>query len=147
MWGFPGGPVAKTLHFQCRVQFSSVQPLSHVWLFDRHELQHARPPCPSLTPGVHPDSCLLRRHTSVSSSVIPFSSCPQSFPASGSFQMSQVFASGGQSIGVSASASVLPVNTRDCQVWSLVRELDPMCCNERSHMQQLKTWHRQNNIF
>ena len=83
-----------------------------------HEPQHARPPCPSPTPGVHPNPCPLSWwcHPTISSSVIPFSSCPQSFPASGSLQMSQVFASGGQSIGVSASASVLPMNTQD---WSL----------------------------
>ena len=82
-----------------------------------HEPQHARSPCPSPTPGVHPNSCLSSRwcHSTISSSVVPFSSHPQSFPASGSFQMSQLFASGGQSIGVSASTSVLPVNTQD---WS-----------------------------
>ena len=73
-----------------------------------HELQHARPPCPSPTPGVHPIPCPLSWwwHPTISSSVVPFSSCPQSFPASGSFQMSQLFPSGGQSIGVSASTSV-----------------------------------------
>ena len=80
-------------------------------------LQHARPPCPSPTPGVYSNSCPLGRwcHPTISSSVIPFSSCLQSFPASGSFQMSQVFPSDGQSIGVSASASVLPMNNQD---WS-----------------------------
>ena len=78
-----------------------------------HESQHARPPCPSPTPGVHSDSCPSSRwcHPAISSSVVPFSSCPQSLPASGSFPMSQLFAWGGQSIGVSASASVLPMNT------------------------------------
>ena len=82
-----------------------------------HEPQHARPPCPSPTPRVHPNPCPLSRwcHSTISSSVIPFSSCPQSFPASGSFQMSQLFESSGQSIGVSASTSVLPMNTQD---WS-----------------------------
>ena len=82
-----------------------------------HEPQHARPPCPSLTPGVYPNPCPLSRwyHPTISSSVVPFSSCPQSFPASGSFQMSQLFASGGQSIGASPSASVLPKNIQD---WS-----------------------------
>ena len=82
-----------------------------------HEPQHARPPCPSPTPGVYPNSCPLSRwcHPAISSSVVPFSSCPQSFPASGSFQMSQLFTSGGQNIGVSASTSVLPMNTQD---WS-----------------------------
>ena len=80
-----------------------------------HEAQHARPPCPSPTPGVHPNPCPLSRwcHPTISSSVVPFSSCPQSFPASGSFPMSQLFASGGQSIGVSASTSILPMNTQD----------------------------------
>ena len=79
-----------------------------------HELQHTRPPCPSSTPRVYPNLCPLSRwcHPAISSSVIPFSSCLQSFPASGSFQMSQLFASGGQSIGVSASTSVLPMNTQ-----------------------------------
>ena len=77
-----------------------------------HEPQHARPPCPSPTPGVHPNPCPLSWwcHWTISSSVIPFASCPQSFPASGSSQMSQLFPSGGQSIGVSASTSVLPMN-------------------------------------
>ena len=80
-----------------------------------HGLQHARPPCPLPTPGVNPNSCPLSQwfHPAISSSVIPFSSCLQSFPASGSFQMSQLFASGGQSIGVSASTSVLPINIQD----------------------------------
>ena len=80
-----------------------------------HEPQHTRPPCPSPTPGVHSNSCPLSRwcHPTISSSIVPFSSCPQSFPALGSFQMSQFFASGGQSIGVSASKSVLPVNIQD----------------------------------
>ena len=73
-----------------------------------HEPHHARPSCPSPTPGVNPNSCLLSRwcHPTISSSVIPFSSCPQSFPASGSFQMSQLFTSGGQSVGVSALTSL-----------------------------------------
>ena len=80
-----------------------------------HELQHARPPCPSPTPGVYPNSCPLSWwcHLTTSSSVVPVSSCVQSFPTSGSFQMSQLFASGGQKIGVSASTSVLPMNTQD----------------------------------
>ena len=82
-----------------------------------HEEQHARPPCPSPTPRVHPKPCPLCWwcHPTILSSVIPFSSCPQSFPASGSFQMSQIFTSGGQSIGVSALISVLPMNIHD---WS-----------------------------
>ena len=80
-----------------------------------HEPQHSRPPCPSPTPRVYPNLCLLSRwcHPTISSSVVPFSSCPQSFPASGSFQMSQLFTSGGQSIGVSASTSVLTMNIQD----------------------------------
>ena len=83
-----------------------------------HGPQHARPPCPSPTPRVYSNPCPLSRwcHPTTSSSVVPFSSCPQSFPASGPFQMSQLFASGGQRIGVSASTSVLPMNTQD---WSL----------------------------
>ena len=82
-----------------------------------HELQRARPPCPSSTARVYPNPCPLCRwcHPPISSSVVPFSSCPQSFPASGSFQMSKLFTSGGQCIGVSASTSVLPMNTQD---WS-----------------------------
>ena len=80
-----------------------------------HESQHTRPPCPSPTPGVHANSCPSSRwcHPAISSSVGPFSSCPQSLPASESFPMSQLFAWGGQRIGVSASASVLPMNTQD----------------------------------
>ena len=79
-----------------------------------HGLQSARPPCPSPTPGVYSNSCLLHRwcHPTISSSVVLFS-CLQSFPASGSFQMSQLFTSGGQSTGVSASALVLPMNIQD----------------------------------
>ena len=82
-----------------------------------HEPQHARPPCPSPTPGVHQNQRPSSQwcHPTISSSVIPFWSCPQSFPASGSFQMSQLFTSGGKSIGDSASTSVLPINTQD---WS-----------------------------
>ena len=92
-----------SIQFSCTVMSDSLRP---------HEPQHTRPPSPSSTPGVHPSSCPLSwwGHRTISSSVIPFSSCPQSFPASGSLQMSQLFASGGQSIGVSASTSVLPMN-------------------------------------
>ena len=97
-------------------QFSSVQ-FSRSVMSDSlwpHESQHMRPPCPSPTPGVYPNSCPLSRwcHSAISSSVIPFSSCPQSLPASESFPISQLFAWGGQCIGVSASASVLPRNTQ-----------------------------------
>ena len=100
-------------------QFSSVQfscPVVSDSLWS-HEPQHARPRCPSPTPEVYPNPCPLSQwcHPTISSSVVPFSSCPQSFPASGSFQMSQLFTSGGQSTGVSASTSVLPMNTQD---WS-----------------------------
>ena len=82
-----------------------------------HKSQHTMPPCPSQTPGVYSNSCPSSWwcHPAISSSVVPFSSCPQSPPASGSFPMSQLFAWGGQSIGVSASASILPMNTQD---WS-----------------------------
>ena len=95
-----------SVQFSCSVVSESLQP---------HELQHARPPCPSPTPGIHPNQCPSSRwyHPTISFSVVPFSFCPQSFPASGSFQMSQLFASGGQTIEVSASASVLPMNTQD----------------------------------
>ena len=94
------------IQFSHPVVSSSLQP---------HGLQHARPPCPSPNPGVYPNSCPSSRwsYPTISPSVVPFSSCPQSLPASGSFQMSQFFTSGGQSIGVSASTSVLPMNTRD----------------------------------
>ena len=96
------------VQFSCSVVSHSLRP---------HEPQNSRPPCPSPTPGVHPNPCPLSWwcHPTVSSSVVPFSSCPQSFPASGSLLMSQLFASDGQSIGVSASTLVLPMNTQD---WS-----------------------------
>jgi len=95
-----------SVQFSCSVVSVSLQP---------HGLQHVRFSCPSPTPGACSNSCPLSWwcHPTISSSVIPFSSCLQSFPASGSFQMSQFFASGGQSIGVSASASVLPMNIQD----------------------------------
>ena len=104
-------------HKESRYQFSSVQfSLSVVSVsLQPHGLQHARLPCPSPTPGAYLNSCPSSQwcHTTISSSVVPFSSHLQSFPASGSFQMSQFFASGGQSIGVSASVSVLPMNIQD----------------------------------
>ena len=101
------------------IHISSVQ-FSHSVMSDSlwpHESQHAGPPCPSPTPGVHSNLHTSSRwcHPAISSSVIPFSSCPQSLPASGSFPMSQLFPWGGQSTGVSASTSVLPMNTQD---WS-----------------------------
>ena len=94
------------LQFRCSVVSDSL------WL---HGLQHPRPPCPSPTPGVYSNSCPLSRwrHPTISSSVIPFSSCLQSFPASGSFHMSQFIPSGSQSIGASSSASVLPMNIQN----------------------------------
>ena len=101
------------------VQFSSVH-FSHSVVSNSlwpHESQHTRPPCPTPTPRVHSDSRPLSQwcHPPISSSVVPFSSCPQSLPASESFPMSQLFSWGGQSIGISALASVLPMNTQD---WS-----------------------------
>ena len=96
------------------VQFSRSVVSNSLW---SHGLQHARPPCPSPAPRVYSNSCPLSRrcHPTISSSAVPFSSCLQSFPASGSFPMSQLFPSGGQSIGVLALTSVLPMNTQD---WS-----------------------------
>ena len=96
--------------FSCSVVSDSLRP---------HESQHARSPCLSPTPGVHSNSCPSNRwcHPAISSSVVPFSSCPPSLPASESFPVSQLFAWGDQSTGVSASASVLPMNTQD---WSLL---------------------------
>ena len=110
------------------IQFSSVQFI-HSVVSDSlwpHEPQQARPPCPSPTPRVHPNPCPSCQwcHPTVSSSVVPFSSCPQSVPASGSFPMSQLFTSGGQSIGVSASASVLPM-TLDLYVMEMASFLKP----------------------
>ena len=103
-------PLASSLS----VQFS---PLVVSHSLQPHGPQHTRPPCPSPTPGVYSNSSLLKQwcHPTISSCVFPFSSCPQSFPASGFFQMSQLFASGGQSFRVSASTSVLPMNIQD---WS-----------------------------
>ena len=101
--------------FRC-LRFSSVQCFIRVQLFATPWTAHARLPCPSPAPRACPNSCPLSswcHHPTVSSPAIPFSSCPQSFPASGSFLMSQFFASGCQNIGVSASASVLPMNIQD----------------------------------
>ena len=109
--------IARCAHCYWNEFLSSVEFSHSVVSLWPHELQHARPPCPSPAPGVHPNPCPSSRwcHSTISSSVIPFSSCPQYFPAAGSFPVSQLFASGGQSIGVSASTSVLPMNTLD---WS-----------------------------
>ena len=109
---FPGWDFLKI-----RMSFSSAQ-FSRSVVSDSlrpHELQHARPPCPSPTPGVYPNSCASSWwfYPAISSSVIPFCSCPQSLPASGSFPVSQLFTSGGQSIGVSDSASDLSMNIQD----------------------------------
>ena len=104
-----------TIQFDA-LNFSSVQSLSHVDSLRPHELQHARHPCPKTTPRAHPNSCPLSWwcHPTISSSVVvPFSSCPKSLAASGSFPMSQIFPSSGQGIGVSASASVLLMNIQD----------------------------------
>ena len=98
--------ISSVTSVSCSVLSDSLRP---------HESQHARPPYPSPTPGVHPDSCPSSQwcHPAISSSVVPFSSCPQSFPASGSFQMSQLFISGGQNTGVSALTPAIPMNTQD----------------------------------
>ena len=100
--------IFSSVQFSCSVMSDSLQP---------HKPQHTRPPCPSPTPGVHSDSrpSSQRCHPAISSSVVPFSSCPQSLPASGSFPMSQLFTWSGQSIGVSALVSVLPMTIQD---WS-----------------------------
>ena len=97
-----------SVQFSCSVVSDSLRP---------HESKHARPPCPSPTPRVHPNSCPSSWwcHPAILPSIVPFSSCPKSLPASGSFPMSQLFAWGGQSTGVSASTSVLPMNTQN---WS-----------------------------
>ena len=110
------------------IPFSSIQ-FSHSVVSDSlwpHWLQHARPPCPSLTPRVYSNSCPLSQgcHPTISSSAVPFSSHLQSFPASGSFPMSQFFASGGQSTGVSASTWVLPMNIQDQPIFFRMDWLD-----------------------
>ena len=110
-----------SVQFSRSVVSDSLQP---------HESQHTRPPCPSPTPGVYPNPCPLSGwcHPTILSSVVPLSSCPQSFPASGFFQMSQLFAWGGQSTGVSASTSVLPMNTQD---WSSLGWTGWIFCSPR----------------
>ena len=106
-WSISISPANDSIQFSCSVMSDSLRP---------QEPQHARPPCQKPNPRVYPNPCPLNQwcHPTISSSIIPFS-CLQSFPASGSFQMSQPFASGGQNIGVLASTSVLPMNTQD---WS-----------------------------
>ena len=112
------------------VQFSHSVISDSLW---PHELQHARPPCPSRTPGVYPNSCPLCWwcHPTISSSVVPFSSCPQSFLASGSFQMSQLFTSGGQT-----STSVLPINIQD---WFPLAWLVGSLCSPRDSQESSPT--------
>ena len=125
-----------------KIQFSSVQ-FSCLVLSDSlwpHGPQHARPSCPSATSGVYRNLCPLSQwcHPTISSSVIPFSSCLQSFPESESFQMSQLFTSRGQRIGVSASTSVLPMNTQD---WSLLEWLVAFPCSTRDSQESSPTPH------
>ena len=110
-----------SVQFSCPSMSDSLRP---------HELQHARPPCPSPTPRLHPNPCPSSQwcHPTISSTVVPFSSCPQSFPASGSFQRSQLFASGSQNTGVSASTSVLPMNTQD---WSPLQRTGWVCLQSK----------------
>ena len=114
------------------VQFSSATQRFVSDSLRPHESQHARTPCQSPTPRVHPNSCPSSRwcHPAISSSVVPFSSCPQSLPASESFPMSQLFAWGGQSIGVSALASVLPMNTQD---WSPLEWIGWISLQSKGH--------------
>ena len=115
--------VQESISSCCIFSYLSTVQFSHSVLsksLRSHELQHNRPPCPSPIPGVQPNSSSLGAssqwyHPAISSSVVPFSSCPQSLPGSGSFPMSQLFACGGQSIAVSVSASALSMNTQD---WS-----------------------------
>ena len=118
-----------SVQFSCSVVSNSLRP---------HGLQHARSPCLSPTPGVYSNSCPLSQwsHPTISSSVVPFSFRLQSFPASGSFPMSQLFTSGGQSIGVSASTSVLPVNTQD---WSPLGWTGWISCSPRDSQESSPT--------
>ena len=121
--------IFSSVQFSCSVMSDPSRP---------HGLQHARLPCPSPTPKACSNPCPLSQwcHPTISSSVIPFSSCLQSFPALGSFQMSQFFASGGQSIGVSASTSVLPMNTQD---WSPLNRLVGSPCSPRDSRESSPT--------
>ena len=123
-----------SVQFSCSVVSDSLWP---------HELQHARPPCPSPTPGVHSNSRPSSQwcHPAISSSVVPFSSCPQSLPASKSFPMSQFFTWGAQSIGISALASVLPKNTQDWSPleWTVGSPCSPRDSPESSPTPQFKS--------
>ena len=125
-----------SVQFRCSVMSDSLR---------LHEPQHTRPPCPSATPRVHSNSCPLSQwcHLTILSSVVPFFSCLQSFPTSGSFQMSQFFTSGGQSVGVSASTSVLPMNIQDwfplrLTAWISLRD-SPRDSQESSPIPQFKS--------
>ena len=135
-WNTIKFPILKKVQFSCLVISNSLQT---------HVLHHARLPCPSPTPGAYSNSCPLSQwcHPTISSSVIPCSSCLQSFPASRSFQMSQLFASGGQSIGVSASASVLPMNIQDWFPlgWMVGSPCCPRDSQESSPTPQFKSIH------
>ena len=118
-----------SVQFSCSVTSDSLR---------LHKLQHTRPPCPSPTPRVHSDSRPSNQwcHPAISSSVVPFSSCPQSLSESGSFPMNQLFASGGQSIGVSALASFLSKNTQD---WSPLNGLVGSPCSPRDSQESSPT--------
>ena len=126
---------ARFLGIDSSVQFSCSVVSDSLW---PRGLQQARPPCPSPTPRVYSSSCPLSRwcHPTVSSSVVPFSSCPQSFPASGSFPVSQLFTSGGQTIEVSASALFLPMNIQD---WFPLRLLVGSPCSPRDSQESSPT--------
>ena len=127
----------KKVHFFI-LQFSSVQ-FSHSFVsLQPHGLQHARPPCPLPTPRVYSNSCPLSQwcHPTISSSVIPFSSCLQSFPTSGNFPTGKIFTLGGQSIRVSASTSVPPMNTQD---WSPLDRLVGSPCSPRNSKESSPT--------
>ena len=136
------------------MDFSSVQ-FSSSTMSDSlppHESQHTKPPCPSPTPGVHSNSCPSSRwcHPAISSSVVPFSSCPKSLPASESFPMSQLFTWGSQSIGILASASVLPRATQDWSPleWNGWISLSPRDLQESSPAPQFKaSIHRRSAFF
>ena len=121
------------------VQFSRSVVSNSLWL---HGLQHARLPCPSPTPGVYSNSCPLSRwcHPTISSSVVPFSSHLRSFPASGSFPMSQFFESGGQSVGISASASVLPMNIQSGLVGSPCSPRDSQESSPTPQFKSINSW-------
>ena len=124
----------------CSVQFSHSVMFHSLW---PHESQHARPSCASPTPGVHSNSCPSSRwcHPAISSSVIPFSSCPQSLPATGYFPMSQLFTWGGQSIGVSASASVLQLLNQGSNLYYLHWKVNSYPVDQKGNPQSIFLWH------